>query len=823
MISFTKSKYDCKFTSLLRGVVMHNRNQLFIGIWILLVCVGITPVQAAPRLDASFGLDGRVAVELGLANSAHAVVVQPDGKIVVAGSSSKGATLNFSLLRFNKDGSLDPTFNGDGSVITSVSKGDNEALALGLLSDGRIIAAGYSHNGRDRDFALVCYLPDGSRDLAFGSNGAVVTPVGNSNEEITAMTINAADMITVAGATEGTTGRVLVTARYFADGALDNSYGERGVSIVGVGEGSSAEGIVERKDGSLVISGSYVEKGVSSLMLVGLDADGYLNSRFGNKGVTVASGSFSASEGYGLAEDGEGNLYLAGSVGLAGKRDTAMFRFTKAGKADTSFGDKGVIITRVSEEDDLLYAVAVGKNGAVANGYTTDAGTRQFLLVTYSIDSTTSVTVNTKTSSIPTVEKGATKTLPVQEIRVNGGTKVQIRRLQVSSSLSDYLTTWYFPALLPSGNMTVIVPVQAGARLQQVGDGPSLVRWIYSAIERVGDFLLPSAVASERRTSTVTDAAISAHVVTTTFSEGESISYAATFDASGNLIVVGTANGTEASSIVVAQYSDKPETTTDSILDQPGYRSSYIATTPSADVTRTTAVIVGEIAPSFGMAVTKRGMVYSVNKDPVYLGRSESGDEAASSTTLLPRKMFDGLTNLLISPAVAAVTGNTSTTQFIENGETVNGAGYGTFSARLEKLKPGTAYFARAYALTSEGAVYYGNQLHFRTADACFVATASFGTLLHPGVGVLRDFRDAFLVKTTGGQRLVELYYTYSPPVADVIARNGLLRFAIRMLLLPFVGFSWLALQGGLALALLTFAGSAIIFGWLSSRACLRR
>ena len=95
---------------------MHNQNQLFIGIWILLVCVGITPVQAAPRLDASFGLDGRVAVELGLANSAHAVVVQPDGKIVVAGSSSKGATLNFSLLRFNKDGSLDPTFNGDGSV-----------------------------------------------------------------------------------------------------------------------------------------------------------------------------------------------------------------------------------------------------------------------------------------------------------------------------------------------------------------------------------------------------------------------------------------------------------------------------------------------------------------------------------------------------------------------------------------------------------------------------------------------------------------------------------------------------------------------------------
>ncbi len=692
---------------------MPNRYLIFIfSIWLSFGFFSGGPVQAVPRLDTNFGLNGRVAVELGVNNGAHAVVVQPDGKIVVAGSSSKGAALNFSLLRFNADGSLDTTFNGDGSVITSVSTGDNEALALGLLSDGRIVAAGYSHNGSDRDFALVCYLPDGSRDLTFGSNGGVVVPIGNGNEEITAMTINAEDLITVVGTTEGTAGRVLVTARFLADGDLDDSFGEQGVSIIGVGQDFAAEGILQRTDGSYVISGSSVTKKVSSAMLVGLDAEGVLAYGFGNKGFAGSSGSFDSSEGYGLAEDGEGRLYLAGSVGGVGKRDTAVFRFTKTGKADLSFGDQGVLITRVSEEDDVLYAVKAGKSGVVASGYATDAGSRQLLLVTFSGDRASSMPVNIQNPSI--------------------------------------------------------------------------------------------------RTS---------------FSEGESVSFATTFDAAGHVIVVGTADSTGVSSMFVAQYTD--DTTTDSFTDQSGYSCRHIATASTTDVTQTTTVIVGEISPAFGMTVTQRGMVFSVRKDPVYRGESEPGEQGPSLSTFLPWKVLDGLANVLVRNAVAATTATNSPAakdkDFIEEGKTANGSGFGTFSARLEKLKPGTTYFARAYALTSEGAVYYGNQLQFRTADACFVATASFGTLLHPGVIVLRDFRDTFLVNTTGGQRLVDLYYRLSPPVADCIARHEWLRFAVRLMLLPFMGFAWVALQAGMVSALLTFIGTATILGCFVSRFDLRR
>ena len=802
---------------------MHNRYLLFIIIWILPVLFGGTSVFAI-RLDTTFGFNGRVAVELGVKNSAHAVVVQPDGKIVVAGSSSKGKGLGFSLLRFNKDGSLDSTFNGDGSLVTSVSTGDSEALALGLLSDGRIVAAGYSHNGKDRDFALVCYLPNGARDRTFGRNGAVVTSIGNGNEEIAALTVNSDDMITVAGVTEGTVGRVLVTARYRADGVLDDSFGEHGLNLIGIGNDVAVEGIIERKDGSLVVSGSLKEKKGTSLMLVGLGAEGRIDNRFGVKGIAVPSGSFVASEGYGLTEDSEGRLYVVGSVGGAGSRDSALFRFTRAGKVDSSFGDKGVVVTQVSKQDDVLYAVTIGRSGVIASGYTTDAGIRQFLLVTFASDGLSSATP-ASTGITGTVKNSAAKKPPIQEVRINGATKVQIRRLQVSSSLADYTNVHLTPSL-PS-SIFQVDPVASPLKtiVRHADDHSWGARWLPELITRFGYFLMPAAVAAETSTSISKGGAVSAHVVTTAFSEGESVGYAATFDASGNVIVVGTAAGPGASSIVVAQYA--AEIMTDSNLDKPGHRSSHITTAPATDGTKTSSVTGGDIMPTFGQEVVKRGVVFSLGKDPTYSG---NGDIHENSSSITVGSLQEGAslgTSTAISPVAASVAATKGALlpagNFSENGETANGAGYGSFVVRLERLKPGTTYFVRAYALTAEDKVYYGDQLNFRTADACFVATASFGSLLHPGVRVLRDFRDTFLVQTTGGQGLVDLYYAVSPPLADWIAGHEWLRFAVRLILLPCIGFAWLAMQVGMVWALVTVVGSATILSWFSFRFCLGR
>jgi hypothetical protein len=141
---------------------------------------------------------------------------------------------------------------------------------------------------------------------------------------------------------------------------------------------------------------------------------------------------------------------------------------------------------------------------------------------------------------------------------------------------------------------------------------------------------------------------------------------------------------------------------------------------------------------------------------------------------------------------------------YAEKGSTDDGGGPGSYSSILENLKPGTFYYVRAYAMDENNKVYYGKQVGFKTADSCFIATAAYGTLMHPYVKVLRSFRDQYLVTNVIGRNLVNLYYHYSPPVADYIAVRPVVRNVVRVALLPVVGMGWLVLHiGFMGLALL--------------------
>jgi uncharacterized repeat protein (TIGR02543 family) len=73
----------------------------------------------------------------------------------------------------------------------------------------------------------------------------------------------------------------------------------------------------------------------------------------------------------------------------------------------------------------------------------------------------------------------------------------------------------------------------------------------------------------------------------------------------------------------------------------------------------------------------------------------------------------------------------------------------------------------------------------------CFIATAAYGSPLHPHVQVLRDFRDRYLMPHKLGRKLVSCYYKYSPHVAKTIAKHRILKVVVRYYLLPFVGFSY--------------------------------
>ena len=129
-------------------------------------------------LDPTFGGDGMVFTDLTpKADVPFGLAIQDDGRIVVAGGAAQGSPdPKFALVRYERDGSLDPSLNGDGTVITNFTPYDDGAYSVAIDPDGRIVAAGLAGNGGPAPrFAAVRYLADGTLDTTFGGDGKVST------------------------------------------------------------------------------------------------------------------------------------------------------------------------------------------------------------------------------------------------------------------------------------------------------------------------------------------------------------------------------------------------------------------------------------------------------------------------------------------------------------------------------------------------------------------------------------------------------------------------------------------------------------------------
>ena len=167
-------------------------------------------------LDATFGSGGKVTTDFG--GGAEAVALQPDGKIVAAGSASPGATIfsDFALARYNPDGSLDATFGSGGKVTTEFTGNFDQANAVALQPNGKIVAAGTANTGTTLEFALVRYKKHGGLDPSFGSGGKVTTDFTGSNDVACGVALQP-DRKIVAVGHAGTANSDFALARYLVE------------------------------------------------------------------------------------------------------------------------------------------------------------------------------------------------------------------------------------------------------------------------------------------------------------------------------------------------------------------------------------------------------------------------------------------------------------------------------------------------------------------------------------------------------------------------------------------------------------------------------
>jgi uncharacterized delta-60 repeat protein len=352
------------------------------------------------NLDTTFGNGGKVVTDFGALSIALAVAIQPDGKIVAAGHSRAGfnGDEEFALARYNSDGALDTTFGSGGKVLTDFSGtgSDEVANALGIQSDGRIVAAGGSNAGGSADFALARYNSDGALDTTFGSGGKVLTDFSGTGsfDGASALRIQSDGRIVAAGNSDASGSEDFALARYSTNGTLDPTFGNEGKVITdfsGAGSPDVIRSLGIQSDGRIVAADVSYAGGSADFALARYKSDGTLDATFGNEGevLTDFSGAGSYEEVIALAIQNDGRIVAAGLSDAAGSDDFALARYNSDGTLDPTFGNGGKTLTDVGGSGgiDVAFALAIQSNGKiVAAGYSapdTDFSLANFALAQY--------------------------------------------------------------------------------------------------------------------------------------------------------------------------------------------------------------------------------------------------------------------------------------------------------------------------------------------------------------------------------------------------------------------------------------------------------
>ncbi len=296
-------------------------------------------------LDPTFDNDGKVITDFASQDDMYAVTLQADGKILLAGTVDMSL---FELVRYNSDGSLDTTFDVDGIVTTALGQNvKGSAYAIAVQPDEKIVLAGQMWSSSDSDFALVRYNNDGSLDTGFGGNGIVTTDFG-THATGNAVVIQPTDgKIIVAGESGNTDNKSITLARYNSDGSLDTTFDSDGKVITSLGINDIAEDLTLQPDGKIIAAGSGKNSdGDQDFVLVRYNNDGSLDTTFGLNG-RVLTDFGSKEHGRAVAVQPDGRILMTGA---GNDRTTlALARYQSNGALDTSFGVNGKVITSVPD------------------------------------------------------------------------------------------------------------------------------------------------------------------------------------------------------------------------------------------------------------------------------------------------------------------------------------------------------------------------------------------------------------------------------------------------------------------------------------------
>jgi uncharacterized delta-60 repeat protein len=331
-------------------------------------------------LDTTFGGNGKVRTDFpGLAAVPSSVLIQPDGKILVAGGAFPLFTFagDFKLVRYNSNGSLDTSFGVGGIVTTSFPGQGSYAFALALQSDGKIIAAGTdfvnfsSEDSSNTDFALARYNPDGAPDTTFGGDGQVTTDFDGFNDDVFSILVQPDDKLVAVGSAKNPANFYdFAAVRYLANGTIDATFGVAGKVRTDFGDHNfdQARSAALQPDGKIVAAGFAISQngGVQNFAVARYGLNGTLDTTFSNDGIRQVDFGSCCQSAYRVLLPSDGKIIIVGYPNSeSSDSDFLLARLNSNGSLDRTFGIGGKVRTSFGDLNGGASGAALQPDGKI--------------------------------------------------------------------------------------------------------------------------------------------------------------------------------------------------------------------------------------------------------------------------------------------------------------------------------------------------------------------------------------------------------------------------------------------------------------------------
>lgn len=338
-----------------------KKSGLFLPILLgLLLGVGapLSALAAPGDLDTTFSGDGKQTTDFfGHLDGANGMTLQSDGKIIAVGYTADvtaGLYYDIAVARYNTNGSLDPNFDGDGRVITDFQGFDDLGAAVSMSGTKILVAGAASATASNYDFALVRYMPDGSLDTSFNGGGKVLTDIMGDDQAID-MAVLSDGKILLAGASNLSGSNDFSLVKYNSDGTLDSTFGVGGKVITDFGGSDAIFDVAVQSDGKIVAAGFAGPSGLHDFAVARYEPNGILDTSFSIDGKATVDFVSGDDLGLGMLIQPNGRIVVVGVAGFA-TQNFGIARFLSDGTLDTNFGGNGRVNTDFGD-DEYAYDV----------------------------------------------------------------------------------------------------------------------------------------------------------------------------------------------------------------------------------------------------------------------------------------------------------------------------------------------------------------------------------------------------------------------------------------------------------------------------------